>query len=327
MKLTILGAGAWGTAFALTMRESHAVTLWSWEKPHCEAMRSARENNAFLPGFPLPDDIRIEDDFAAALHGAELAIIATPMAGLRATLQQLAATGACPVVWLCKGFESGTSCFPHQVAEQTLPNATLRGALSGPSFADEIARGLPAAVALASPDRAFAESTARALHGGRLRIYSNEDLIGVEVGGAVKNVMAIAAGVCDGLGLGLSARAALITRGLAEITRLGVHLGGKLETFMGLAGAGDLVLTCTGDLSRNRRVGLALAKGHSLDQILKDLGHIAEGVPTAREVKQLAQQSGVDMPITSAVCDLLDGKLVARDAVDLLLRRDPKAEN
>jgi hypothetical protein len=222
-----------------------------------------------------------------------------------------------PVIWLCKGFEPETACFPHQVAQDMLPHAVPRGALSGPSFAEEVARGLPAAITLASPDAAFAEGLARELHGPRLRVYSSSDLTGVEVGGAVKNVMAIAAGVCDGMGFVLSARAALMTRGLTEITRLGLALGGRLETFIGLSGAGDLILTCTGDLSRNRRVGLALARGERLPAILAGLGHVAEGVGTAREVRRLATRLAIDMPITEAVCGLLDGDLTPAEAVEI----------
>jgi glycerol-3-phosphate dehydrogenase (NAD(P)+) len=327
MRIAVLGAGAWGTAFALTQCGRHDVALWSWERPHCDAMRADRENKAFLRGHPLPEAMRIEHDMAAALAGAELAIVATPTAGLRATLTELARLGPVPVVWLCKGFEAATSRFPHEVAAEVLPAGLPRAALSGPSFADEVARGLPCAVTLASPDDAFAERAAHELHGPRMRIYSSDDIVGVSVGGAVKNVIAIAAGVSDGLGMGLSARAALITRGLAEITRLGVHLGGHTETFLGLSGAGDLILTCTGDLSRNRRVGLALARGTPLAQILADLGHVAEGVPTAREVRAIARAHGVDMPITEAVCELLDGRISAADAAQHLLHREPKAEH
>jgi len=325
VNLTILGAGAWGTAFALAQRERHSVTLWTWQAEHCAAMRAARRNE-FLSGFDLPDDIAIESDPGVALARAELVVIATPTSAMRSTLVSAAPLTRAPVIWLCKGFEPGSAKFPHQVAAETLPETVPRGALSGPSFAEEIARGLPAAVTLASPTPTFAEHCARELHGPRLRIYSSTDLPGVEVGGAVKNVMAIAAGVCDGLGFGLSARAALMTRGLAEIARLGLRLGGRMETFLGLAGAGDLILTCTGDLSRNRRVGLALAKGHSLDRVLTDLGHVAEGVNTAREVRRLAERHGVDMPISEAVCRLLDGEIDANAAAEALLRRDPRTE-
>jgi glycerol-3-phosphate dehydrogenase (NAD(P)+) len=229
-------------------------------------------------------------------------------------------------VWLCKGFEEGSGLLPHQIAAQALSPAACCGALSGPSFADEVARGLPCALTLASKDALFAREAAAMLHGGRMRLYYSEDLLGVEIGGAVKNVMAIAAGISDGLGLGSNARAALITRGLAEITRLGVALGGSLETFMGLAGAGDLILTTTGDLSRNRRVGLELARGRPLSEILSRLGHVAEGVRSAKEAARLARARQVDMPVTEAVNAVLEGALAPAAAVERLLARDLKSE-
>jgi glycerol-3-phosphate dehydrogenase (NAD(P)+) len=232
-----------------------------------------------------------------------------------------------PLVWVCKGFEESTGKLPHQVVAEVLGHDAPAAALSGPSFADEVARGLPAAVTLAARDAAFARDLARELHQRRLRLYFTDDLTGVEVGGAVKNVMAIATGISDGLGLGLNARAALITRGLAEVTRLGVALGGRQETFMGLAGAGDLILTCTGDLSRNRRVGLALGRGERLDAILAGLGHVAEGVHTAREVDRVAHGLGVEMPITREVCAVLFEGRAPAQAVEQLLARDPKAED
>lgn len=326
MRLAILGAGAWGTSFALALQARHACTLWTWQREHAETLRSTR-NNAFLPGFPLPSSIGVTDDLPSAVRQVDLVIVATPVAALRAVLAMLVAVPSIPpVIWLCKGFEPGSAKFPHQVAEETLPDSVSRGVLSGPSFAEEVAHGLPAAITLASADAVFADRVARELHGSRLRIYSSTDVIGVEVGGAVKNVMAIAAGVCDGMGFGLSARAALMTRGLAEITRLGMRLGGRLETFLGLSGAGDLILTCTGDLSRNRRVGLALARGESIADITASLGHVAEGVGTAREVQRLAARVGVEMPITAAVCQLMDGEIHPGDAVEALMRRDARAE-
>ncbi len=327
MNIAVLGAGAWGTAFAISLADRHSVTLWSRRRDHCEAMLADHENRAYLPGCNLPASIGIDPDLASATSGADLAVVATPTAALRPTLADLAAFGRVPVLWLCKGFETGSALFPHQVADETLAPAVARGALSGPSFAGEVARGLPAAITLAASDAPFAAATARALHGPRLRVYSSDDLIGVEVGGAVKNVIAIAAGVSDGLGFGLSARAALITRGLAEITRLGVRLGGRTETFLGLSGAGDLILTCTGELSRNRRVGLELAGGEALPAILARLGHVAEGVPTAHEVLALARRHAVDMPVTETVCRLLDGEVSAAQAAEALLRRDPRAED
>jgi glycerol-3-phosphate dehydrogenase (NAD(P)+) len=255
---------------------------------------------------------------------AELLVVATPLAGLRTTLAHLAVIAPkTPLIWVCKGLEAGTAKLPHVIAAETLgPNARY-GVLSGPSFAEEVACGLPTAVTLAANNHDFAHETALALHTPRLRIYANEDLVGAEVGGAVKNVLAIATGICDGLGLGNNARAALITRGLVEITRFGEALGARRETFMGLAGMGDLILTCTGDLSRNRRVGLLLAEGRSLPDIARELGHVAEGVPAAREIARRATELGVEMPITRAVTAVLDGRLTPRAAVEQLMARDP----
>ena len=327
MNLSVLSAGAWGTALAIAFAARHKVTLWAREAEVVAGMRDQRENTRFLPGHPLPESMIIEADFDAAVASADLLVVATPLAGLRATLQRLAviAPGK-PLVWVCKGLEAGTAKLPNAIAAETLVAGTCYGALSGPSFAEEVASGLPTAVTLAANNADFARDTALALHTPRLRIYANDDLPGVEVGGAVKNVLAIATGISDGLGLGLNARAALITRGLAEIARLGSVLGGKRDTFMGLAGMGDLILTCTGDLSRNRRVGLALATGKTLPQILEDLGHVAEGVSTAREVAKLATELGVEMPITQAVNAILHHGVGAAAAVEQLLSRDPKAE-
>ncbi|MFZ1444842.1 MAG: NAD(P)H-dependent glycerol-3-phosphate dehydrogenase, partial [Candidatus Dechloromonas phosphoritropha] len=290
-------------------------------------LQNTRENHRFLPGHKLPESARIETDFSVAIAGAELLVIATPIAGLRPTVERLKAlNSALPVLWVCKGFEADTGKLPHQVVAEVLGANAVCGALSGPSFAEEVAAGQPTAVTLAANDHQFAVDTARQLHSRRLRVYANDDLVGVEVGGAVKNVLAIATGVCDGLGLGLNSRAALMTRGLAEIARLGVALGAHRDTFMGLAGMGDLILTCTGDLSRNRRVGLALAQNKSLPQILKELGHVAEGVYTAREVVRLANELAVDMPISKVIAAVLDGSVSAGEALELLMARDPKEE-
>lgn len=328
MKIAVLGAGAWGSAISINLAPRHEVTLWARDAAQYSAMRLARSNERYLPGLALPDNLVIENDFAAAVKGCALVLAAVTTGGLRETLRRLKA-GRCasPVVWLCKGFEKQHAKLPHQICAEELGADARCGVLSGPSFAEEVARGLPAAVTLASTDAEFARDTAQRLHSTTLRIYSSSDVVGVEVAGAVKNVMAIAAGICDGLRLGLNARAALITRGLAEITRLGVRLGGRPETFMGLAGAGDLILTCTGDLSRNRRVGLRLAQGLPLKDILAELGHTAEGVFTAHEVARLAQELNVDMPITSAVCRVLDDPRTASAAVSDLMQRDAKAEN
>jgi len=327
MRITLLGAGAWGTALAIAFAGKHQVTLWSREADVAVDLQNTRENKRFFPGYLLPMSVLVATDFAAAVADAELLVVATPIAGLRPTAETLKELGCrTPLIWVCKGFEAGSGKLPHQVVAEVLGQQAICGALSGPSFAEEVASAQPTAVALAANDPAFARETARQLHTSRLRIYANDDLVGVEVGGAVKNVLAIATGVCDGLGFGLNARAALMTRGLAEIARLGLALGAQRETFMGLAGMGDLILTCTGDLSRNRRVGLALADNKSLTQILDELGHVAEGVYSAREVDRLARQFGVDMPVSAAVAAVLDGRSTAAQAVEQLMARDPKEE-
>lgn len=327
MRITLLGAGAWGTALSIAFAGKHEITLWSREEDVAADLLNTRENHRFFPGYKLPAGVAVSTDFSAAIATAELLIIATPIAGLRSTVERLKALGCTlPVLWVCKGFEAGSGKLPHQVVTEVLGREIVCGALSGPSFAEEVAAGQPTAVALAANEPAFAREAARQLHTTRLRIYANDDMVGVEVGGAIKNVLAIATGACDGLGLGLNSRAALMTRGLAEIARLGLALGAQRETFMGLAGMGDLILTCTGDLSRNRRVGLALAENKSLPQILEELGHVAEGVYTAREVDQLARKLNVDMPISAAVAAVLDGRLNAAQAVEQLMARDPKEE-
>jgi glycerol-3-phosphate dehydrogenase (NAD(P)+) len=327
MKIAVLGAGAWGTAISIVLSSRHDVSLWSRNSGLIKVLRAERCNGRYLPGFGLPRALRLAEDLAHALDGSELLLVAVATDGLRSVVKAVrACDSSTPLVWLCKGFESGAARLPHQVCAEELAPGVPRAVLSGPSFAQEVARGLPAALTLASADAAFARDAARALHGPTMRIYPSGDVPGVEAAGAVKNVIAIAAGVSDGLELGLSARAALITRGLAEMTRLGIALGGRSETFMGLAGAGDLILTCTGDLSRNRRVGLALARGTPLPQVLAGLGHTAEGVSTARAVASLAAQLNIDMPITRAVCRVLDDPGQARAAVQDLLAREQKAE-
>lgn len=328
MNLAVLGGGAWGTALAVTLAAQHHVRLWVRDPQLRDQMRRERTNARYLPDIVFPPSLVIADDSALALADCDLAIAGVTVAGLRSVLKLVAAADhAIPVIWLCKGFEAGSSKLPHQVAAEALPQASPRGVLSGPSFAQEVARGVPAAVTLAATDLDFASAIARELHTPRLRIYSSDDLTGVEVGGAVKNVIAIAAGIGDGLGFGESARAALITRGLAEVTRLGLRLGGRLETFMGLSGVGDLILTCTGNLSRNRQVGLRLAAGKPLDRILNELGHVAEGVHTAGEVRKLARLVHADMPIVDAVYRVLHEGLAPQAAVEELLAREPKPEH
>ena len=326
MKITVLGAGAWGTAISIALARRHEVTLWARDAALLGAMRTARSNRRYLPGFDFPPELVLSDDLAPLVGGAELILVAVTANGLRETLGLVRKAGAGPALaWLTKGFESAAK-LPHEICTEELGRAARCAVLSGPSFAEEVARGLPTALTLASADAAFWRETAQALHGPTLRVYLSDDVTGVEVGGAVKNVMAIAAGISDGLKLGFNARAALITRGLAEMTRLGVALGARAETFMGLAGIGDLVLTCTSDLSRNRRVGLALARGEEPDAAISRLGHVAEGVFTARAVARLAQDLKVEMPITRAVCRVLDDPREARAAVQELLAREQKAE-
>ena len=323
-RIAVLGAGAWGTAIACALSSRLEVALWARDRAQAEQISASRKNDRYLPGIALPAAVQVTSRLEQAVSEARLVLAATPVAGLRELLEGLPA--AQPFVWLCKGFEEGSGSLPHQIAEQTLGKSARCGALSGPSFAQEVARGLPCALTLASRDAGFAREAAGLLHGGRLRVYYSADLVGVEIGGAVKNVMAIAAGISDGLGLGHNARAALITRGLAEIARLGTALGGAPETFMGLAGAGDLILTATGDLSRNRRVGLELARGRALREILEGLGHVAEGVRSAKEVSRLAAARGVEMPVTDAVKAVLEERLTPAAAVELLLSRDAKME-
>jgi glycerol-3-phosphate dehydrogenase (NAD(P)+) len=320
-RIAVLGAGAWGTALAAVLSTRHAVTLWARDAAQAEAIARERRNRKYLPEIELPEQLAVT---GCLPERAELLIAATPVAGLREVSAKV--RQGVPLIWLCKGFEGGTGLLPHQIVAEVLGGGAICGALSGPSFALEVARGLPCALTLASRNAAFARASAEALHGGRLRVYYSADLPGVEIGGAVKNVMAIAVGIADGLGLGQNARAALITRGLAEMTRLGVALGGKAQTFMGLAGAGDLILTATGDLSRNRRVGQELARGRSLGEILAGLGHVAEGVRTAAEVARLAAARSVEMPITETVVEVLAARITPQQAVERLLARDPRAE-
>ena len=336
MKIIVLGAGAWGTAVAMSAAQhpaGHAVTLWARDAAQAAQMQTQRHNARYLPGITLPPSLTLaHGDFAALWTGADLVIVATPMAALRGMLQALHGCAA-PVAWLCKGFEAvpagadpaSFGLLAHEIQAQIAPDL-IAGVFSGPSFAQEVALGQPTALVAASPHAQVRDALVSAFHSPSVRVYANEDIVGVEVGGAVKNVLAIATGLCDGLALGLNARAALITRGLAEMTRLGLSLGARADTFMGLSGLGDLVLTATGDLSRNRRVGMLLAEGKTLPQAVESLGHVAEGVYSARTVAQRAAQLGVDMPITRAVVALLDGRLTPADAVVTLMGRGPASE-
>ncbi|MBC8118111.1 MAG: NAD(P)-dependent glycerol-3-phosphate dehydrogenase [Burkholderiaceae bacterium] len=336
MNVAVLGAGAWGTAIAAALSARHPVVLYTRSAAHCASLANER-TNSLLPSIALPESIQLTDDLAtAASHAAHgLTLIATPTDALRSMLRALRALRAAPetsavaappsLVWLCKGFEHTSGQLPHQIVRDECGDIDNAGPLSGPSFAVEVARGLPTALTVAGAPE-FCERVTATLHGEALRIYSTDDVIGVEVGGAVKNILAIAAGISDALELGLNARAALITRGLAEMTRLGVALGGRAETFMGLTGVGDLILTATSDLSRNRRVGLALGRGTTGAAAVADLGHVAEGVRSAHAVLARARELNEAMPITEAVCAVLDGALTPFEALHALLAREPRSE-
>ncbi|MEY3522752.1 MAG: hypothetical protein RIT33_169 [Pseudomonadota bacterium] len=335
-----LGAGAWGTAMAMHASKNKKglpVTLWSRSDELAKTIRATRFNQQYLQDIQLPAELLISSDWNQLFDDCaqeDLLFIATPVSGLKETVDHLLKLQQIPKnwVWLCKGLEPKTSLMPHQVIarELSLASANDRGintaVLSGPSFASEVAKGMPCALTVASESNELIAKVQDALHHGNMRIYGSNDIVGVELGGAIKNVLAIATGIGDGLGLGLNARAALLTRGLAEMMRLMTAMGGKSETAMGLTGVGDLILTATGDLSRNRRVGLQLATGKKLPEILKDLGHVAEGVLCAQAVSDLAKSKGIEMPITHMVCEVLFKELDAATAVKLLMGRDAKSE-
>jgi glycerol-3-phosphate dehydrogenase (NAD(P)+) len=339
MRVTLLGAGSWGTAMAAQAArylQPGDVCLWSRSLEQIEGMQQSGINTGYLPGVPLPKDLQLEVSFERAIERLsenDLLVIATPMSGLSETVVQVLriAKHALNIVWLCKGLEPSTTLLPHQVVEREdqLHSHGLRhsyGALSGPSFAQEVGNGMPCALTIASKSNTLCNIVQSAFHHGNMRIYASDDLVGVELGGAIKNVLAIAAGIGDGLDLGLNARAAVLTRGLAEMMRLVKAAGGRPETCMGLTGVGDLILTATGDLSRNRRVGLALAAGKPLPEILDNLGQVAEGVLCASAVGNLAARLGVEMPITTMMDAVLSGKLSPHEAVKKLMGRDPKLE-
>ncbi|MEE9330805.1 MAG: NAD(P)H-dependent glycerol-3-phosphate dehydrogenase [Methylophilaceae bacterium] len=326
-KIAVLGAGAWGTALAIHISQQHQVTLWGRNAGHVSGMRKARANPLYLGDFKFNDNLEVEDSIATAIEGADLILSVVPTGGFRLILKELKKLGSKqPLIWAHKGLEPISALLPHEVVIEELSMSQKWGVLSGPSFAAELVRGLPTAVTLAANNTEFALEAASLLHGGSLRVYNSTDVIGVSVGGAIKNVMAIAAGISDGMGFGNNARAAMITRGLAEITRFGVALGAKPETFMGLAGAGDLILTCTGQYSRNREVGLQLASGKKLEEVLNGLGHVAEGVNTSREVVRRAEKISIDMPITYEVNQALTNGKSAKEAVTDLLGRNQKPE-
>lgn len=343
MHIAVHGAGAWGTALAIALAARQPVRLSVRDPAQLDALRQSRRNTRYLPEPPLPPALALGLGLEAAVEhaaagagqpGGALILLACPMAGLRAALAELAGASLPPgvgVLWLCKGFEAGSARLGHEIAREVAPGLRS-GVLSGPSFALEVARGQPTALVAASADASLLDQAVAGLHGAALRVYRSADPVGVEVGGALKNVLAVATGIADGMpgpdgaGLGLNARAALVTRGLAEMARLGVALGARPETFMGLTGLGDLVLTATGGLSRNRKVGLGLAAGRPLAEVVAALGHVAEGVPTAPMALARARELGVELPISEAVVAVLEGRLSPAQALQGLMRRDAKAE-
>jgi len=331
MKCAVIGAGSWGTALAMQLaRCGHDVQQWDHNAERAAAADAARENARYLPGLPFPDGLHVTGDLAVALDGARVVVTVVPSQVTRQVMAQLAPLLPADAIVCCasKGVETGTLCTMDEVMEQVLSPAHYAHscALSGPSFAAEVARDLPTAVTIAGRDQAATDVVADAFHGSHFRVYHTDDIIGVELGGALKNVMAIACGIIDGAGLGLNARAALITRGLAEITRLAVARGANPLTMAGLAGFGDLVLTCTGNLSRNRRVGLGLGQGKKLPEILEELGQVAEGVVTTRSARDLGIRTGVEMPITEQMYKVLYEDLSVQEALYNLMERERKAE-
>ena len=329
LNIAVLGAGSWGTALAALMaRHGHGVTLWGRDAKVAAAIDQQHENTRYLPGIPLPDNLRATTDLAAALQGADLVLVVVPSHAFTETLRLLAPLrpAAAGVAWATKGFEPGSGRFLHEVAEDILGPSVPLAVVTGPSFAKEVTLGLPTAVTVHGDDAEFTQQVADVLHGPAFRAYTGNDMLGAELGGAMKNVLAVATGAADGMQLGLNARAGLITRGLNEMLRLAAAIGGRPETMMGLAGLGDLVLTSTGDLSRNRRLGLALGRGQSLQDAVREIGQVVESVQTADEVMRQADRHGIDLPISSAVQSLLHGDLSPAEALQQLLAREQKPE-
>ena len=329
LNIAVLGAGSWGTALAALMaRHGHAVTLWGRDAKVAAAIDQQHENTRYLPGIPLPDNLRATTDLAASLQNADLVLVVVPSHAFTETLRQLAPLrpASAGVAWATKGFEPGSGRFLHEVAEDILGPSVPLAVVTGPSFAKEVTLGLPTAVTVHGDDAEFTQQVADVLHGPAFRAYTGNDMLGAELGGAMKNVLAVATGVADGMQLGLNARAGLITRGLNEMLRLAAAIGGRPETLMGLAGLGDLVLTSTGDLSRNRRLGLALGRGQSLPDAVREIGQVVESVQTADEVMRQADRHGIDLPISSAVRAVLHGDLSPAEGLQQLLAREQKPE-
>lgn len=327
--VTVLGAGSWGTALAAQLaRQGHDTLIWGRDPAQISAIGTQHENPRYLPGVVLPNSLRATTDFAAAVRAATLLLVVTPSHAFTETLRRLAPLrpAGCGVAWATKGFEPGTGRFLHEVAGELLGPDVPLAVVTGPSFAKEVAQGLPTAVTVHSDDVDFAQTVAETLHAPAFRAYTGTDMLGAELGGAMKNVLAVATGVADGMGLGLNARAGLITRGMNEMLRLGAALGARPETLMGLAGVGDLVLTCTGDLSRNRRLGLALGRGQTLAEAVAAIGQVVESVQTADEVMRQAEAHGIDLPISRQVQRVLHGEITPVEGLKELLGREQKPE-
>jgi glycerol-3-phosphate dehydrogenase (NAD(P)+) len=327
--VAVLGAGSWGTALAaLIARHGHPTVLWGRDADGVAAIGQRHENPRYLPGIALPESLRATTDLAGALRDADLVLVVVPSHAFAETLRKLAPhrPAHAGVAWATKGFEPGSGRFLHEVAEEVLGESVPLAVVTGPSFAKEVAQGLPTALTVHGSDAGFAQAVADALHGPAFRAYTGNDMLGAELGGAMKNVLAVATGVADGMQLGLNARAGLITRGLNEMLRLNHAIGGRAETLMGLAGLGDLVLTCTGDLSRNRRLGLALGRGQSIADAVREIGQVVESVQTADEVMRQAERHGVELPISSAVQAVLHGEITPAEGLRLLLAREQKPE-
>lgn len=328
-RVAVLGAGSWGTALAMQLVRAGTVPLlWDWDARHLEAMRVARRNEQFLPDYPLPQSLILEPDLERAVRAAEEVIVVVPSHAFVGVIRQIAPwlRPGQGVSWACKGLEPGTGQFLHEPAQQLFGDSRPLAVITGPSFAVEVAADLPTAITVAGTEPAYCARIARLLHGGNFRAYTSDDIVGAELGGSLKNVLAIATGICDGMGLGDNARAALVTRGLAEMMRLGRVLGAREQTLTGLTGMGDLVLTCTGNLSRNRRLGLALGAGKTVDEAVAEIGQVVEGVKTAVEVWRLAQRHGVDMPISEQVYGIVHQGLNPSQCLRDLLSREQKQE-
>ncbi|ALN89331.1 MULTISPECIES: NAD(P)H-dependent glycerol-3-phosphate dehydrogenase [Lysobacter] len=328
-RIAVLGAGSWGTALAaLIARHGHPTVLWGRDADGAAAIDTRHENPRYLPGIALPESLRATTDLATALKDADLVLVVVPSHAFAQTLRMLAPyrPAHAGVAWATKGFEPGSGRFLHEVAEEVLGADVPLAVVTGPSFAKEVAQGLPTALTVHSDNADFAQAVADALHGPAFRAYTGDDMLGAELGGAMKNVLAVATGVADGMQLGLNARAGLITRGLNEMLRLNQAIGGQPETLMGLAGLGDLVLTCTGDLSRNRRLGLALGRGQSIEDAVREIGQVVESVQTADEVMRQAERHGIELPISNAVRAVLHGEITPSDGLRKLLSREQKPE-